>query len=80
MTIIDIATSGDSRIDEKEHEKISKYRDLKIEIQRLWRKPAVVIPAVIGTWGAVPKMLERHLKRLNIDKITTGQKHFFKFY
>uniref|UniRef100_A0A2D4ERZ3 Uncharacterized protein n=1 Tax=Micrurus corallinus TaxID=54390 RepID=A0A2D4ERZ3_MICCO len=33
VTIIDIAIPGDSRVDEKEQEKITKYQDLKIEIQ-----------------------------------------------
>ena len=34
--IIDVAIPGDGRIKEKELEKISKYQDLKIEIERLW--------------------------------------------
>ena len=33
--IIDVAIPGDSRIEEKVLEKISKYQDLKIEIERL---------------------------------------------
>ena len=33
--IIDMAIPGDGRIEEKELEKISKYQDLKIEIERL---------------------------------------------
>ena len=34
--IIDVAIPGDGRIEEKELEKITKYQDLKIEIERLW--------------------------------------------
>ena len=34
--IIDVAISGDCRIEEKELEKFSEYQDLKIEIERLW--------------------------------------------
>ena len=34
--IIKVAIPGDCRIEEKELEKISKYQDLKIEIERLW--------------------------------------------
>ena len=34
--IIDVAILGDGRIEEKELEKISKYQDLKKEIERLW--------------------------------------------
>ena len=33
--IIDVEIRGDGRIEEKELEKISKYQDLKIEIERL---------------------------------------------
>ena len=36
--IIDVAIPGDGRIEEKELEKISKYQDLKTEIERLWEK------------------------------------------
>ena len=34
--IVDIAIPGDSRIHEKEFEKIEKYQDLKWEIRRMW--------------------------------------------
>ena len=33
--IIDVAIPGDSRIEEKELDKIRKYQDLKIEIEKL---------------------------------------------
>ena len=33
--IVDIAIPGDSSVDEKELEKIEKYRDLKWEIRRI---------------------------------------------
>ena len=36
--LIDVAISGGSRIDQKEMEKITKYQDLKIEVERLWGK------------------------------------------
>ena len=34
--IIDFAVPGDSRIDEKEKEKIEKYQDLRRELQKIW--------------------------------------------
>ena len=54
--------SGNSRIDQKEVEKISKYQDLKIEVERLWGKKATVVPVVIGTLGAIPRDIVKHLK------------------
>ncbi|XP_062819964.1 uncharacterized protein LOC134294068 [Anolis carolinensis] len=71
--IIDVAIPGDSRIDEKQQEKLSRYQDLKIELQRLWQKPVQVVPVVVGTLGAVPKDLSRHLETIGIDKITICQ-------
>ena len=55
--LIDVAIPGDSRIDRKEVEKITKYQDLKIEIERLWEKKATVVPVVIGALGAIPRDL-----------------------
>ncbi|KAJ7341888.1 hypothetical protein JRQ81_007538, partial [Phrynocephalus forsythii] len=37
--IIDVAIPGDSRVTEKQLEKITRYQDLKTELQRLWHKP-----------------------------------------
>ncbi|XP_023216726.1 uncharacterized protein LOC111619278 [Centruroides sculpturatus] len=71
--IIDVTIPGDSRIDEKQQEKLSRYYDLKIELQRLWHKPVQVVPVIIGALGAVPKDLSRHLQAINIDKITICQ-------
>ena len=42
MWLIDVAMPGDSRIQQKEVEKITKYQDIKIEVERLWEKKATV--------------------------------------
>ena len=36
IIIIDIACSFDTRVVEKEQEKIAKYQDLKWELNRIW--------------------------------------------
>ena len=46
--IIDMAIP-EGGIEEKELEKISKYQDLNIEIERLWEKQATVVPVVVGS-------------------------------
>ena len=40
--IIDIAVPGDSRVEEKEKEKVEKYQQIKREITRLWNMRATV--------------------------------------
>ena len=71
--IIDVAIPGDARIDQKEQEKIQRYQDLKVEVERLWERKAMVVPVVIGTLEAVPTGLTKHLKTLGIDKISPAQ-------
>ena len=59
--IIDVAVPGDSRVHEKEIEKIEKYQDLKRELIRLWKlKTALVVPIVVGALGRISKKLEKY--------------------
>ena len=71
--LIDVAIPGDSRIENKQVEKISKYQDLRIEVEQLWEKKATVVPVVVGALGAIQKDLEKHLRTLGLDKITLSQ-------
>ena len=71
--LVDVAIPGDSRIQQKEVEKITKYQDLKIEVERLWERKATVVPVVIGALRAIPRDLKKHLNTLGLDKITPSQ-------
>jgi len=53
--LIGVAISGDRNVIKKEAEKILKYKDLTIEIQRMWNVTAWVIPVIIGVTGIIPK-------------------------
>ena len=46
--IIDFAVPGDSRIEEKEKEKIEKYQDLERELQKIWNVKVKIISIVAG--------------------------------
>ena len=47
--IIDFAVLGDSRVQEKEKEKIEKYQDLRRELQKIWNVRVKIIPVLLGT-------------------------------
>ena len=48
--LIDVAIPGDRNVIKKEANKILKYKDLIIEIQRMWNVKAKVIPVIMGDW------------------------------
>jgi hypothetical protein len=49
----DVAISGDRNVIKKEAEKIIKYEDLTMEIQRIWNVKTKVIPVIIGATGTI---------------------------
>jgi len=59
--LIDVAISGDRNVIKKEAEKILKYKDLIIEIQRMWNVETNVIPVIIGATGTISKSLRKHV-------------------
>ena len=68
-----MAILGDSRINQKEVEKITKYQDLIVEVERLWEKKATVVLVVIGALGAISRDLVKLLKTLRLDMISPSQ-------
>ena len=49
----DISIPSDRNIALKEIDKGSKYKDLELEIQRMWQMKTEVIPVVVGVLGTV---------------------------
>jgi hypothetical protein len=63
--LIDVAISGDRNVIKKEAEKILKYKDLTIEIQRMWNvKTKKVIPVIIGATGTVSKAFRKYVSNI----------------
>ena len=73
--IIDFAIPYDTRVDDKEVEKIEKYLDLARELKKVWNMKVTVVPLVVGALGTPAKALEKRLKTIGIEtKITELQK------
>ena len=62
--IIDVAISGDRNVIKKEAEKILKYKDLTIKIQRKWNVKTKVIPVIIGATGTVSKPFRKYVSNI----------------
>jgi len=67
-SIIDVAIPADVRSQQKEAEKITKYRDLAIEIGRIWKTKVQTIPIIVGALGAVTKTYRKHLKKIGLEE------------
>jgi hypothetical protein len=59
-TIIIIIIPGGRNVIQKEAEKILKYKDFKIEIQRMWNVKTWVIPVTIGATGTISKSFRKY--------------------
>ena len=60
-----------TRVDDKEVEKIEKYLDLARELKKLWNMKVIVVRLVVGALGTPAKELEKRSKTVGIEtKIT----------
>ena len=65
--IVDIAIPGDSRLSEKECEKVKKYQDLKKNFIRMWNlKSDQVIPIIVGALVRITRKLGNWVGKLVI--------------
>ena len=71
VSLIDVSVPWDSRVEEKEREKLDKYQDLKMELQRIWEIPVEVVPIIIGALGTIPSSLAKNIKKLD-TKVAPG--------
>ena len=58
--LIDVAIKGDRNVIKKEAENSLKYKDLTIEIQRMWNVKASVIPVIIGATGTISESFRKY--------------------
>ena len=62
--LIDVAISGDRNVIKKEAEKIIKYKDLTIEIRRMWNVKTDVIPVITGATGTISQSLRKYMSNV----------------
>ena len=62
--LINFEISGDRNVIKKEAENVLKYKDLTIEIQRMWNVKTKVIPVIIGAIGTISKSFRKYLSNI----------------
>jgi hypothetical protein len=62
--LIDVAISGDRNVIKKAAEKILKYKDLTVEIQRMWNVKTKTIPVIIGATGTISKSFRKYVSNI----------------
>jgi hypothetical protein len=62
--LIDVEISVDRNVIKKEAEKILKYKDLTIEIQRMWNVKTKMIPVTIWATGTVSKSFRKYVSNI----------------
>jgi hypothetical protein len=55
---------SDKNVMQKEAKKKLKYKNLSIEIQRMWNMKCFVIPVIIGATGIESKSLQKYLETI----------------
>jgi len=62
--LIDVVIAGGKNVIKKEAEKILKYKDLTIDIQRMWNVKAKVIPVITGATGTISKSFRKYVSNI----------------
>ena len=65
--LIDVACPSDTNLVNKRNEKLRKYKDLRLEVARLWNKRTSIVPVIIGALGSIPHDIDKYLKQLEIQ-------------
>ena len=63
--LIDMTVPSDRNIALKETENKSKYKELELDVQRMWHMKTVVIPVVVRALGSVKKGMVENIKKVS---------------
>jgi hypothetical protein len=63
-TLIDVAIPADRNVVQNEAETRLKYKNLCIEIQRMWNLKCTIIPVIIGATGIVTRSLRKNFEAI----------------
>ena len=62
--LIDMTTPLDTNTLVKTTEKLTKYKDLEIEVERMWGLKTTTVPVVMGALGTIKKDMENYTNKI----------------
>jgi len=74
--VINTAITNDSNVKTREAEKLSKCKDLEIEVSRMWKVRAKIVPFVTVGSGTIRKGLYQNLQLLPGHLLATELQKF----
>ena len=79
--LIDMSIPTEKNTSVKVTEKLSKYKDLEIEIERMWGIKAKTIAIVVGALGLIKKGLEKYIHQIpgNIKFRNYRRSHYLEY-
>jgi len=63
--MIEIVMPDDSNVNTKETAKLTTYKNLKIEVDRMWKVRIKIVPVIIGALGTIKMGLDQNLQFLS---------------
>ena len=57
----DMSVLSDGNISAKESERLSRHKDLEIEIAKMWKMKTKIIPVIPGTLGMIKKGTQKYV-------------------
>ena len=63
--MIEIAIPADSTVNRKETAKLTTYKNLEIEVNRMWKVRIKIVPVIIGALGTIRMGLDQNLQLLS---------------
>jgi hypothetical protein len=62
--LIDVVIPGDGSVNQNQTTKILRYKDLTIEMQRMWNVKSRVIPVIIEATGTISKSFRKYVNTI----------------
>ena len=62
--MIDMSILSERNVSIKEVEKLSKYKDLEIEVTKMWQMKTSTVPIVVGALGLVKKGFKTYINQI----------------